>query len=156
MTLDENPGPRHLNPGPRHLKNKPGPLTPPSPPAPLPPPPSSPRCPAGELQQLQNVKQQRLDAANRRKHGIYEVYRYVENSRQDFRGTVLGPILLEIGSIARPQVAAFLEQAVGDKLLNFVCSDRCGGRAGGGWSRRGGGQVGGGGMKGSREGRFTG
>ena len=122
MTLDENPGPRHLNPGPRHLKNKPGPLTPPSPPAPLPPPPSSPRCPAGELQQLQNVKQQRLDAANRRKHGIYEVYRYVENSRQDFRGTVLGPILLEIGSIARPQVAAFLAGARG---LTSVGVARC-------------------------------
>ncbi|KAG1681380.1 hypothetical protein FOA52_007428 [Chlamydomonas sp. UWO 241] len=75
-----------------------------------------------KLEAMNNVKIQRLKVMERKKHGIAQVWKWVQDNKGRFKGEVLGPIGLEIS--ATREFAGFLETHIGGTLNHFVTSCR--------------------------------
>jgi hypothetical protein len=84
-------------------------------------------CHAARLQQLNDVRYQRLVKCEQRARGISQVADWLQQQKAAnfFEGPVFGPVCIEIniraGNRLWPQ---YVEHACGPQLLNFVCSSR--------------------------------
>jgi hypothetical protein len=82
---------------------------------------------AARLQQLNDVRYQRLMKCEQKSRGIRQVAEWLQQEKAGgrFDGPVYGPVCLEVNMRAGDRLwPQYFEQACGGHLNNFVCSTR--------------------------------
>ena len=74
-----------------------------------------------ELRKCDQIKDRRLDLIRRQNADVIVAYNYIQKNAHNFRGTVLGPILLEMS--VEPKYATPVESLLGRNLLIFLCDE---------------------------------
>lgn len=77
-----------------------------------------------KVMQLGDTQRQRLDVLRNQFEDAYKAYEWLQQNRQNFRGRVFNPILVEI-TVNEKESAKYIESTIAVKdLVAFVCTDK--------------------------------